>query len=69
MFLDRDLVPYFKCQLVRESDYELFLDQLPIKIQFTKKKKTLKTLVLSREVNTLPNCKSSYENKLVLTKI
>ena len=44
-------------------DNELFLDQLHIKVQFTKKKKTLKTLVLSRAVNTLPNWKSSYEEQ------
>ena len=37
----------------------LCLDQLPLKIQFRKEKRTLKTLVLSRETNTLPQCKSS----------
>ena len=30
----------------------LCLDQLPLKIQFTKEKRTLETLVLSREANT-----------------
>ena len=37
----------------------LWLDQLPLIIQFTKQKRTLKTLVLSREANALPQCKSS----------
>ena len=37
----------------------LYLDQLPLKIHFTKQKTTRKTLVLSREANTLPHCKSS----------
>ena len=36
----------------------LCLDRLPLKIQFAKEKRTLKTLVLSREANTLPQCKS-----------
>ena len=35
------------------------LDQLPLKIQFTKQKRTRKTLVLSREANTRPYCKSN----------
>ena len=39
----------------------LCLDQLPLKNQFTKEKRTLKTLVLSREANTLPQCKSSWK--------
>ena len=49
----------------------LCLDQLPLKIQFTKEKRTLKTLVLSREVNTLPQYKSSCKEQaiVVLTKI
>ena len=37
----------------------LCLDQLPLKIQFTKEKRTRKTLVLSREANTLPHRKWS----------
>ena len=37
----------------------LCLDQLPLKIQFIKEKRTLKSVVLSRETNTLPQCKSS----------
>ena len=41
----------------------LCLDQLPLKIQFTKEKRTLKTLVLSREANTLPQCKSSCKEQ------
>ena len=41
----------------------VYLDQLPLKIQFTKKKRTLKTLVLSREANTLPQCKSSCKGQ------
>ena len=40
-----------------------FVDQLPLKIQFTKINRTLKTLVLSREANTLPQCKSSCEEQ------
>ena len=39
----------------------LFLDYLPHKIQFTKEEITLKTLVLSPEANTLPQCKSSWQ--------
>ena len=41
----------------------LRLDQLPLKIQFTKEKRTLKTLILSRKANTLPQCKSSCEKQ------
>ena len=41
----------------------LCLDQLPLKIQFTKEKRTLKTLVLSREANTLPQYKSSCKEQ------
>ena len=41
----------------------LCLDQLPLKIQFTKEKRTLKTLILSRKANTLPQCKSSCEKQ------
>ena len=41
----------------------LCLDQLPLKIQFTKQKRTRKTLVLSREANTLPQCKSSCKEQ------
>ena len=41
----------------------LCLDQLKLKIQFTKEKRTLKTLVLSREANTLPQCKSSCKEQ------
>ena len=41
----------------------LCLDQLPLKIQFIKEKTTLKTLVLSREANTLPQCKSSCKEQ------
>ena len=48
----------------------LCLDQLPLKIQFTKEKRTLKTLVLSREANTLPQyIYRAAKNNLVLTKI
>ena len=39
------------------------LDQLPLKIQFTKENRTLKTLVLCREANTLPQCKSSCKER------
>ena len=45
----------------RFENITLYLDQLPLKIQFTKEKRTLKTLVLSREANTLSQCKSSCE--------
>ena len=41
----------------------LCLDQLPLKIQFIKERRTLKTLVLSREANTPPQCKSSYKEQ------
>ena len=41
----------------------LYLDQLPLKIQFTKERRALKTLVLSREANTLPQCKSRYKEQ------
>ena len=41
----------------------LCLDQLPLKIQFTKEKKTLKTVGLSRKANTLPQCKSSCKKQ------
>ena len=41
----------------------LCLGQLPLKIQFTREKITLKTLLLSREANTLPQCKSSCEEQ------
>ena len=41
----------------------LCLDQLPLKIKLTKEKRTLKTLVLSREANTLPQCKSSCKEQ------
>ena len=41
----------------------LCLDQLPLKIQFTKQKRRRKTLVRSREANTLPHCKSSCKEK------
>ena len=41
----------------------LCLDQLPLKIQFTKEKRTLKTLVRSREANTLPQYKSSCKEQ------
>ena len=48
----------------------LCLDQLPLKIQFTKEKRTLKTLVLSREANTLPQyINRAAKSNLVLTKI
>ena len=46
----------------------LCLDQLPLKIQFTKEKRTLKTLVLSREANTLPQCKSSCKEQASFDK-
>ena len=45
------------------------VDQLSLKIQFAEDKKTLKTVVLSREGNTLPNVNRAAKNKLVLTKI
>ena len=48
-------VGYFKVF----ENITLCLDQLPLKIHFKKEKRTLKTLVLSREGNTLPQCKSS----------
>ena len=41
----------------------LCLDQLPLKIQFTKVKRTLKTLVLSREANKLPQYISSCKEQ------
>ena len=47
----------------------LCLDQLPLKIQFTEEKRILKTLVLSREVNTLPQyINRAAKKNLVLTK-
>ena len=45
----------------------LCLDQQPLKIQFTKEKRTLKTLVLSPEAYSYLN--RAVKNKLVLTKI
>ena len=45
------------------ANLTLCLDQLPLKIQFTKEKRTLKTLVLSREANMLPQCKSSCKEQ------
>ena len=47
----------------------LCLDQLPLKIQFTKEKRTLKTLVLSPEAYSYLNVNRVVKNKLVLTKI
>ena len=47
----------------------LCLDQLPLKIQFTKEKRTLKTLVLSPEAYSYVNVNRAVKNKLVLTKI
>ena len=47
----------------RFENITLCLDQLPLKIQFTKEKTTLKTLVLSREANTLPQSKSSCKEQ------
>ena len=47
----------------RFENITLCLDQLPLKIKFTKEKRTLKTLVLNREANTLPQCKSSCKEK------
>ena len=44
----------------RFENISLCLDQLPLKIQLTKEKRTLKTLVLSREANTLPQCRTSW---------
>ena len=44
----------------------LYLDQLPLKIQFTKR--TLKTLVLSPEACSYLNVNQAAKNKLVLTK-
>ena len=43
----------------------LCLDQLPltIQLQFTKEKRALKTLVLTREANTLPQCTSSCKEQ------
>ena len=46
----------------------LCLDQLPLKIQFTKVKRTLKTLVLSREANTLLQYKSSCKEQASFDK-
>ena len=48
---------------IRFENITLCLDQLPRKIQFTKENRTLETLVLSREANTLPQCKSSYKEQ------
>ena len=45
----------------------LCLDQLPLKIQFTKR--TLKTLALSPEACSYLNVNQAAKNKLVLTKI
>ena len=47
----------------------LCLDQQPLKIQFTKEKRTLKTLVLSPEAYSYLNVNRAVKNKLVLTKI
>ena len=47
----------------RFENITLYLDHLPLKIQFTKEKRTLKTLVLSREANTLPQCQSSCKEQ------
>ena len=61
-----------KCRATCEEDagsdisfenITLCLDQLKLKIQFTKEKRTLKTLVLSREANTLPQYKSSCKEQ------
>ena len=41
----------------------LRLDQVLPKTHFTKEKRTLKTLVLSREANTLPQYKSSCKEQ------
>ena len=41
----------------------LHLDRLPLNIQFTKEKRRLKTLVVSREANTLPQYKSSCKEQ------
>ena len=46
----------------------LCLDQLPLKSQFTKEKRTLKTLVLSRESNTLPQYISSCKEQATSDK-
>ena len=47
----------------RFENITLYLDQLPFKIQFTKEKRRLKTLAVSREANTLPQYKSSYKEQ------
>ena len=47
----------------------LCLDQQPLKIQFTKEKRTLKTLDLSPEAYSHLNVNRAVKNKLVLTKI
>ena len=49
-------------KVLRIEPYVCF-DQLPLKIQFIKEKRTMKTLVLSREANTLPQCKSSCKEQ------
>ena len=67
-----------QCKLTREehaSSDKIFenitqgLDELPLKIQFTKEKRTLKTLVLSSEAYSYLNVNRAVKNKLVLTKI
>ena len=47
----------------------LCLNQLKLKILFTKEKRTLKTLVLSREANTLPQYKLSCKEQANSDKI
>ena len=67
-----------QCKLTREEhassdkifeNTTLCLDELPLKIQFTKEKRTLKTLVLSPEAYSYLNVNRAVKNKLVLTKI
>ena len=67
-----------QCKLTREEhassdkifeNITLGLDELPLKIQFTKEKRTLKTLVLSPEACSYLNVNQAAKNKLVLTKI
>ena len=67
-----------QCKLTREEhassdkifeNITLGLDELPLKIQFTKEKRTLKTLVLSSEAYSYLNVNRAVKNKLVLTKI
>ena len=47
----------------------LCLDQLPLKIQFIKEKRTLKNLILSPEAYSYLNVNRALKNKLVLTKL